>query len=118
MTVSYLNCIEDPVQKYRNEYVLRYEVYTSGELDRIKIKLQFVPDREQLNATFITTTIIEKCREAESSEVKWTKRSEVEWGEVKFSIGKVGGGRVFMEKVYRSVVSDEKWRTVAKAWVN
>ena len=56
--------------------------------------------------------IIEKCREAEfrevkslrrseklsnvegsevqQSEVKWTKQSEVEWGEVKCSIGKGG----------------------------
>jgi len=118
MTVSYLNCIEDPVQKYRNEYVLRYEVYTSGELDRIKIKLQFVPDREQLNATFITTTIIEKCREAESSEVKWTKRSEVEWGEVKCSIGKVGGGDESLWKRFIGVVSDEEWKTGVKAWVN
>ena len=35
--------------------------------------------------------------------VKWTKQSEVEWGEVKCSIGR--GGRVFKEKVYRS----SKW---------
>jgi len=33
--------------------------------------------------------------------VKWTMQSEVEWGEVKCSVGKKGG-RVFMEKVYRS----------------
>jgi len=38
------------------------------------------------------------------------KQSKVEWGEVKCSIGK-GGGRVFMEKVYRS----SKWWEV-KAW--
>ena len=36
--------------------------------------------------------------------------SEVEWGEVKCSIGR-GGGRVFMEKVYRS----SKWWEV-KDW--
>jgi len=36
--------------------------------------------------------------------VKWTKQSEVEWGEVKCSRGR-GGGRVFMEKFYRS----SKW---------
>jgi len=50
--------------------------------------------------------IIEKCRKAKSSDVKiylmwsvakwnkvkWTKQSEVEWGEVKCSIGK-GEGR-------------------------
>jgi len=39
------------------------------------------------------------------------KQSEVEWGEVKCSIGKGGGGRVFMEKVYRSI----KWWEV-KDW--
>ena len=31
------------------------------------------------------------------------KQSEVEWGEVKCNIGKGEGGRVFMEKVYRSI---------------
>ena len=57
--------------------------------------------------------IIEKCRKANSSEmkiylmwsvakwnkVKWTKQSDVEWGEVKCSIGKGRGEgeRVFME---------------------
>ena len=57
--------------------------------------------------------IIEKCRKAKTSEVKiylmwsvakwnkvkWTKQSEVEWGEVKCSIGKGEGSgeRVFME---------------------
>ena len=44
------------------------------------------------------------------SEVKWTKQSEVEWGEVKCSIGK-GRERVFLEKVYRS----SKWWEV-KGW--
>ena len=35
--------------------------------------------------------------------VKWKKQSEVEWGEVKCSIGRRGRReRVFMEKVYRS----------------
>ena len=42
--------------------------------------------------------------------MKWTKQSEVEWGEVKCSIWN-GGGRVFMEKVYRS----SKWWEV-KDW--
>ena len=37
--------------------------------------------------------------------------SEVEWDEVKCSIGKGGGERVFMEKVYRS----SKWWEV-KDW--
>jgi len=37
--------------------------------------------------------------------VKWTKQSEVEWGEVKCSIRKGEGERVFMEKVYRN----SKW---------
>jgi len=46
------------------------------------------------------------------SEMKWTKPCEVEWGEVKYSIGNMGGGeRVFMEKVYRS----SKWWEV-KDW--
>jgi len=81
--------------------------------------------------------IIEKCREAKSSEVnvksevknlkwseklsniKWTERSKVKWNEVKWSavLGMWGGEQVFIEKVYR-VVSDEKWRTGVKAWVN
>ena len=43
--------------------------------------------------------------------MKWTKQSEVEWGEVKCSIGKGGGERTFMEKVYRS----SKWWEV-KDW--
>jgi len=65
--------------------------------------------------------IIEKCRKAKSSEVKiylmwsvakwnkvkWTKQSEVEWGEVKCSIGK-GGNESIWSKVYRS----SKWREV------
>jgi len=43
---------------------------------------------------------------------KWAKQSEVEWGEVKCSIGNgEGGGRVFMKKVYRS----SKWWEV-KDW--
>jgi len=43
--------------------------------------------------------------------VKWTKQSEVEWGEVKCAVQGEGGGRVFMEKVYRS----SKWWEV-KDW--
>jgi len=45
----------------------------------------------------------EKLFNVECSEVhkvKWTKQSEVEWGEVKCSMG--GGEWVFMEKVYSS----------------
>ena len=42
--------------------------------------------------------------------MKWANQSEVEWGEVKCSIGK-GGKRVFMDKVYRS----SKWWEV-KDW--
>ena len=80
----------------------------------------------------------EKCREGKSSEVnvksevkslkwsesypiqsptkwnkvKWTKQSEVEWGEVKCSVVNGGGGwRVFMENVYRN----SKWWDV-KDW--
>ena len=52
---------------------------------------------------------------AKWNKVKWTKQSEVEWGEVKCSRGK--GGDESMKKVYR-VVSDEKWWTGVKAWVN
>ena len=45
-------------------------------------------------------------------EVKWTKQSEVEWGEVKWSIVKgEEEKRVFIEKVYRS----SKWWEV-KDW--
>ena len=86
--------------------------------------------------------ITEKCREAESSEVKslkwseksyltwsvakcnkvkWSevnKQSEVEWGEVKCSIEKRGGGNEFLWKMFIGVVSDEKWKTGVKAWVN
>ena len=76
--------------------------------------------------------IIEKCREAESSEVKslkwseklpnvegsevqwsevkWTKQSEAEWGEVKCSIGREEE-LVLMEKVCKS----SKWWEV-KDW--
>ena len=46
--------------------------------------------------------------------MKWKKQSEVEWGEVKCSVGKGEGEeeeRVFMEKVYRS----SKWWEV-KDW--
>ena len=43
--------------------------------------------------------------------MKWTKQSEVEWGEVKCSRGKGDEGRVFMEKVY----SSSKWWEV-KDW--
>jgi len=46
------------------------------------------------------------------NKVKWTKQSEVKWGEVKCSIGNGGGGQVFMEKVYRS----SKWWEM-KDWV-
>jgi len=52
-----------------------------------------------------------KCSEVKWSEVKWTKQNEVEWGEGKCSIAKGVGGRVFMEKVYRS----SKWWEV-KDW--
>ena len=43
--------------------------------------------------------------------MKWTKQSEVEWGEVKCSKGGGGEERVFMEKVYKS----SKWWEV-KDW--
>jgi len=60
--------------------------------------------------------IIEKCRKAKSSEVKidlmwsvakwnkvkWTKKSEVEWGEVLHKEGGGKGGTSLMEKVFRS----------------
>ena len=46
---------------------------------------------------------------AKWNEVKWTKQSEVEWGEVQYR--ERGGGRVVMEKVYRS----SKWWEV-KDW--
>ena len=49
--------------------------------------------------------------------MKWTKQSEVEWGEVKCSIGKGEGERIFME-MFIGVVSDEKWKTGVKAWGN
>ena len=43
--------------------------------------------------------------------MKWTKQSEVEWGEVKCNIGEGGGKkRVLMEKIYRS----SKWEV--KDW--
>jgi len=42
---------------------------------------------------------------------KWSERSEVEWGEVKGTIGKGGGERIFMEKIYRC----SKWWEV-KDW--
>ena len=48
---------------------------------------------------------------AKWNKVKWKKQSEVEWGEVKCSIGNVWGKRIFMEKVYRS----SKWWEV-KDW--
>ena len=48
-----------------------------------------------------------KCNKVE---VKWTKQSEVQWGEVKCSMGKEAE-RVFMEKVYRG----SKWWEV-KDW--
>jgi len=47
-----------------------------------------------------------ECSEVQWSEVKWTKQSEMEWGEVKCSMG---GGRV---------VSDEKWKIGVKSRVN
>ena len=53
---------------------------------------------------------------SEVQKVKWTKQSEVEWGEVKCSIGR-GEERVFMER-FIGVVSDEKWKTGVKARVN
>ena len=45
---------------------------------------------------------------AKWNKVKWTKQNEVEWGEVQY---RGGGGRVFMEKVYRG----SKWWEV-KDW--
>ena len=53
-----------------------------------------------------------KQGELEWGELKWKKQGEVEWGEVKCNIGKGGGARVFMEKVYRS----SKWWEM-KDWV-
>ena len=82
--------------------------------------------------------IIEKCREAKSSEVKsqkwsekckikwkviqykvqrseikWSERNKVKWNEAKWSVlwWRGGGGRDFIEKVYRS----SKWWEV-KDW--
>ena len=55
--------------------------------------------------------------EVQESEVKWTKQSKVEWGEVKCSIGK-GGGDESLWKRFIGVLSDEKWRTGAKTCVN
>ena len=52
-----------------------------------------------------------ECSDVQKSEEKWTKQSEVEWGEVKCSIGEAGEERVFIEKVYRS----SKWWEV-KDW--
>ena len=52
-------------------------------------------------------------------EVKWTKQSEVEWGEVNCSIVKERGeGNESLLKRFIGVVSDEKWRTGVKAWAN
>ena len=69
--------------------------------------------------------IIDKCGKAKSSEVKiylmwsvakwkkgkWTKQSEVEWGEMKCSIVKGEEERVCMEKFY----SSSKWWEI-KDW--
>jgi len=46
-----------------------------------------------------------ECNEVQESEVKWTKKSEVEWGEVKCNIGR-GDGSLW--KSFIGVVSDEK----------
>ena len=56
-----------------------------------------------------------ECSEVQKSEVKWTRQSEVEWGEVKCSIG---GGDESLWESFIGVVSDEKWKTGVKAWVN
>jgi len=45
------------------------------------------------------------------------KQSEVEWGEVKYSIGK-GWGNESLWKRFIGVVSDEKWKAGVKACVN
>jgi len=46
------------------------------------------------------------------SEVKWTKQSEVEWGEVKCSIEKVGEGD---ESLWKRFIGVVKWWEV-KDW--
>ena len=51
------------------------------------------------------------ARIKEVNEAKW---SGMRWSEVQY---REGGEQVFVGKVYR-VVSDEKWRTGVKAWVN
>ena len=56
---------------------------------------------------------------AKWNKVKWTKESEVYRGEEKCSIRKGGGGgKEFLWKMFIGVVSDEKWKTGVKAWVN
>jgi len=47
--------------------------------------------------------------------MKWTKQSEVEWGEVKCSIGWGGEERVFMEVFMEKVYRSSKWWEV-KNW--
>ena len=45
--------------------------------------------------------------------------SEVKWSEVKWSAQyRVGGGDESLWKRFIAVVSDEKWETGVKAWVN
>jgi len=46
---------------------------------------------------------------AKWNKVKWTKQSEVEWGEVKCSMGKGVEGNNSLWKRFIVVVSDEKW---------
>ena len=56
-----------------------------------------------------------KRSEVIKSEVNEAKWSGMRWSEVQY---RKGGGRVFVEKVYR-VVTDEKWRAGVKVvWIN
>ena len=72
----------------------------------------FVTYERFFNIWFVTQQFVvtHQHSKVKWNKVKWSEWSEVEWGEVKRSTGK-GGGRVFMEKVYRS----SKWWEV-KDW--